>query len=35
MVKQSWKKSLKADPAVWLLESDDPGVRYLALQATW
>ncbi len=26
------KKSLKADPTDWLLESDDPGVRYLALR---
>lgn len=26
------KKVLKADPTNWLLESDDPGVRYLALR---
>ncbi len=33
MVKQQgWKKALKADPADWLLEEDDPGVRYLALR---
>jgi hypothetical protein len=30
--KQDWKKSLKADPTDWLLEKDDPGVRYLALR---
>ena len=29
---QDWKKALKADPTDWLLESDDPGVRYLALR---
>jgi len=27
-----WKKVLKADPTNWLLEPDDPGVRYLALR---
>jgi hypothetical protein len=27
-----WKKALKADPTDWLLEADDPGVRYLALR---
>jgi hypothetical protein len=27
-----WKKSLKSDPTDWLLEPDDPGVRYLALR---
>jgi hypothetical protein len=27
-----WKKALKADPTDWLLEPDDPGVRYLALR---
>ncbi len=27
-----WKKQLKADPTDWLLEPDDPGVRYLALR---
>jgi hypothetical protein len=27
-----WKKLLKADPTDWLLEPDDPGVRYLALR---
>ena len=27
-----WKKELKADPTDWLLEPDDPGVRYLALR---
>jgi hypothetical protein len=32
MVKQDWKKLLKADPTDWLLEPDDPGVRYLALR---
>jgi hypothetical protein len=33
MVKQqNWKKVLKADPTDWLLEPDDPGVRYLALR---
>ena len=32
MKKQDWKKSLKADPTDWLLEEDDPGVRYLALR---
>ncbi len=29
---QDWKKQLKADPTDWLLEEDDPGVRYLTLQ---
>jgi len=29
---QDWKKVLKADPTEWLLEPDDPGVRYLALR---
>lgn len=29
---QDWKKLLKADPTDWLLEGDDPGVRYLALR---
>lgn len=32
MAKQDWKKLLKADPTDWLLEEDDPGVRYLALR---
>jgi hypothetical protein len=33
MTKQSdWKKLLKADPTDWLLEPDDPAVRYLALR---
>lgn len=27
-----WKKLLKADPTDWLLEEDDPGVRYLVLR---
>lgn len=27
-----WKKLLRADPTNWLLEPDDPGVRYLALR---
>ncbi len=30
--KEDWKKLLQADPTDWLLESDDPGVRYLALR---
>jgi hypothetical protein len=30
--KQDWKKLLKADPTDWLLEEDEPGVRYLALR---
>jgi hypothetical protein len=29
---EDWKKLLKADPTEWLLEPDDPGVRYLALR---
>jgi hypothetical protein len=29
---QDWKKVLKADPTDWLLEPNDPGVRYLALR---
>jgi hypothetical protein len=29
---QDGKKFLKADPTDWLLEPDDPGVRYLALR---
>jgi hypothetical protein len=32
MSKQDWKKLLKADPTGWLLEDDDPGVRYLVLR---
>jgi len=28
----SWKAQLRGDPLPWLLESDDPGVRYLALR---
>lgn len=28
----SWKNQLRSDPLPWLLESDDPGVRYLALR---
>jgi len=33
MVKpHDWKKALKPDPPDWLLEPDDPGVRYLALR---
>ena len=27
-----WKRVLKGDPTDWLLEPDDPGVRYLALR---
>ena len=27
-----WKSQLKGDPLPWLLESDDPGPRYLALR---
>jgi hypothetical protein len=27
-----WKDALKADPTKWLLEEDDPGVRYFALR---
>jgi hypothetical protein len=29
---QNLKKAIKADPTNWLLEEDDPGVRYLALR---
>jgi len=29
---EDWKKVLKADPTDWLLEPDNPGVRYLALR---
>jgi hypothetical protein len=29
---QDWKKLIKADPTDWLLEEDDPGVRYLVLR---
>jgi hypothetical protein len=29
---QDWKKLLKSDSTDWLLEEDDPGVRYLALR---
>jgi hypothetical protein len=29
---QDWKMALKADPTDWLLELDDPGVRYLVLR---
>jgi hypothetical protein len=32
MADKNWKKLLKADPTDWLLEEDDPGVRYLALR---
>lgn len=28
----SWQTQLNADPLPWLLEGDDPGVRYLALR---
>jgi hypothetical protein len=28
----SWKKQLRKDSLRWLLESDDPGVRYLAFR---
>ncbi|HEX5943104.1 MAG TPA: hypothetical protein VFY66_12545, partial [Anaerolineales bacterium] len=28
----SWKNQLREDPLPWLLESGDPGVRYLALR---
>jgi hypothetical protein len=28
----SWKTQLRKDPVPWLLESDNPGVRYLALR---
>jgi hypothetical protein len=28
----SWKSQLRNDPMPWLLESDNPGVRYLALR---
>ena len=28
----SWKNQLRADSVPWLLEPEDPGVRYLALR---
>jgi hypothetical protein len=28
----SWQTQLKGDSVSWLLEKDDPGVRYLALR---
>jgi hypothetical protein len=28
----SWKNQLRDDPLPWLLEPEDPGVRYLALR---
>jgi hypothetical protein len=28
----SWQTQLKGDSVPWLLEKDDPGVRYLALR---
>jgi hypothetical protein len=28
----SWKAQLKGDSLAWLLEKDDPGIRYLALR---
>ena len=28
----SWKNQLRNDSVPWLLESEDPGVRYLALR---
>ena len=28
----SWKSQLRSDSLQWLLESDNPGVRYLALR---
>ncbi|MBW6464520.1 MAG: hypothetical protein SCJ94_05015 [Bacillota bacterium] len=28
----TWQKKLKGDSLFWLLEKDNPGVRYLALQ---
>ena len=27
----SWKDQLRSDPLPWLLEAENPGVRYLAL----
>jgi hypothetical protein len=30
--RDDWKNLLRADPTNWLLERDDPGVRYLALR---
>ena len=32
MIKQEWKKALKADPTNWLMEEENPAVRYLALR---
>jgi len=32
MSKKDWKKQLKADPTDWLLEEENPAVRYLALR---
>jgi hypothetical protein len=29
---EGWKSSLKADPTDWLLEQDNPSVRYFALR---
>jgi hypothetical protein len=29
---ESWKKQLNSDPVEWLLDTDDPGARYLALR---
>ena len=31
-IQSFWKKALKGDPTDWLLEPDDPEVRYLALR---
>ena len=28
----AWQSQLKGDSLAWLLEKDDPGVRYLALR---
>jgi hypothetical protein len=30
--RSTWQDQLKSDPLPWLLEPDDPGVRYLALR---
>jgi hypothetical protein len=28
----NWKDNLKADPLTWMLEENEPGVRYLVMR---
>ena len=31
MTAQDWRQSLRADPSDWLLQEENPSVRYLTL----